>query len=171
MALGYQNPFYLKQAQKKQQISKPILTPDDEFLDDTPKKSVAWKFLNKVKDTIVTLQRAEFLKEAANFVRDYKSLAKEADESLKKIKVLEYENERLLRAIVSQDIMSIMQNHYVVDTSNLQTELERTSANTKFSKPAISITKRYSVTLFPKTQFLPKVVENNDLTKVVTSHS
>ncbi|GJX92607.1 hypothetical protein Tco_0347193, partial [Tanacetum coccineum] len=36
------------------------------------------------------------------------------------------EIERLLRAVVSQDIMSIMQSNSVVDTSNLQTELERT---------------------------------------------
>nr|GEZ65703.1 integrase, catalytic region, zinc finger, CCHC-type, peptidase aspartic, catalytic [Tanacetum cinerariifolium] len=46
-----------------------------------------------------------FVKEAAKFVRDFKSLAKEADESLDKFTVLENENEHLLRAIVSQDIM------------------------------------------------------------------
>ncbi|GJV80079.1 retrovirus-related pol polyprotein from transposon TNT 1-94 [Tanacetum coccineum] len=83
MDLGYQNPFYLKQAQQKQQ-------------------------------------------KAAKFVRDFQSLANEADESLAKHKALELEIERLLRAVVSQDIMSIVQNNFVVDTSNLQTELERT---------------------------------------------
>ncbi|GJU24752.1 retrovirus-related pol polyprotein from transposon TNT 1-94 [Tanacetum coccineum] len=36
------------------------------------------------------------------------------------------EIERLLRAVVSQDIMSIVQNPSVVDSSNLQTELDRT---------------------------------------------
>ncbi|GKD05014.1 hypothetical protein Tco_1179988 [Tanacetum coccineum] len=50
----------------------------------------------------------------------------EADESLAKHKALELENKRLLRAVVSQDIMSIVQNNSVIDTSNLQTELERT---------------------------------------------
>ncbi|GKD44639.1 hypothetical protein Tco_1269284 [Tanacetum coccineum] len=108
-----QEEVYFSNTSKKTCISKPILIPDDEFSDDTPKKSVAWKFLNEVKDTIVTLQRAvnqtdvrvihfekEFLKEAANFVRDYKSLAKEADESLEKITCLECENERLLKAVV-----------------------------------------------------------------------
>ncbi|GJY76212.1 gag-pol polyprotein [Tanacetum coccineum] len=98
---------------------------------DTPKKIVAWKFLNEVKDTTVTIQPVvkskmslnEILKETSNFVRDYKSLAKEADESLKKMKCLERENERLLRAAISQDIMSIVQAHSVIDTSNLQTEL------------------------------------------------
>ncbi|GJW89442.1 retrovirus-related pol polyprotein from transposon TNT 1-94 [Tanacetum coccineum] len=41
-------------------------------------------------------------------------------------RLLELEIERLLRAVVRQDIMSIVQSNSVVDTSNLQTELERT---------------------------------------------
>ncbi|GKD50008.1 retrovirus-related pol polyprotein from transposon TNT 1-94, partial [Tanacetum coccineum] len=246
MALGYQNPFYLKQAQQKQQslyngkvllekhdppvvydseetlqlaqesrlkmkqlnkeikpanytkinhlsgvfvsqmaksreesyftntsktatVSKSISIPNEEFSDDTT-PSVARKFLNEVKSTIVTLQRVvkhkmtleihnwsstahreihkvlkdeifpivnqvdarlqnfeiQFLKEAAKFVRDFKSLANEADESLDKQKTLEREIDRLLRAVVSQEIMSIVQNNSVVDSSNLQTELDRT---------------------------------------------
>nr|GEV25698.1 retrovirus-related Pol polyprotein from transposon TNT 1-94 [Tanacetum cinerariifolium] len=68
----------------------------------------------------------QFLKEAAKFVGDFKSLAKEADESLAKHKASELEIERLLRAVVSQDIMSVVQNNSVVDTLSLQTELERT---------------------------------------------
>nr|GEX67038.1 hypothetical protein [Tanacetum cinerariifolium]GEX69366.1 hypothetical protein [Tanacetum cinerariifolium] len=70
--------------------------------------------------------KIQFLKEAAKFVRDFKSLKKEADESLVKHKALKLEIERLLRAVVTQDIMSVVQNNSVVDTSNLQTELERT---------------------------------------------
>nr|GEX54797.1 retrovirus-related Pol polyprotein from transposon TNT 1-94 [Tanacetum cinerariifolium] len=114
------------------------------FSDDTS-PSVARKFLNEsssahqelhkiVKDEIFPivnqvddrLQNSEiqFLKEATKFVGDFKSLAKEADESLAKHKALELEIERLLRAVVSQDIMSIVQKASVVDTSNLQTELE-----------------------------------------------
>nr|GFC71169.1 hypothetical protein [Tanacetum cinerariifolium] len=68
----------------------------------------------------------QFLKEAVKFVGDFKSLAKEADESLAKYKALELEIKRLLGAVVSQDIMSVVQNNSIVDTSNLQTELERT---------------------------------------------
>nr|GEW26274.1 integrase, catalytic region, zinc finger, CCHC-type, peptidase aspartic, catalytic [Tanacetum cinerariifolium] len=68
----------------------------------------------------------QFLKEAAKFVGDFKSLANEADASLPKHKTLELEIERLLKAVVSQDILSVVQNAYVVDTSVLQTELERT---------------------------------------------
>nr|GEU59902.1 retrovirus-related Pol polyprotein from transposon TNT 1-94 [Tanacetum cinerariifolium] len=67
-----------------------------------------------------------FLKEAAKFVGDFKYIAKEADESLAKHKALELEIERLLRAVVSQDIMSVVQNNSVVETSNLHNELERT---------------------------------------------
>ncbi|GJX47466.1 hypothetical protein Tco_0272656 [Tanacetum coccineum] len=164
-----QEEVYVVNTSKTATVSKSISKPNEEFLDDTT-LSVARKFLNEVKSTIVTLQRVvkhrmtldthnwsssahqeihkilkeeifpiinqvdsrlqnfeiQFLKEAAKFVRDFKSLAKEADESLAKHKTLELEIERLLRAVVSQDIMSIVQNNSVVDTSNLQTELERT---------------------------------------------
>nr|GEZ35488.1 reverse transcriptase domain-containing protein [Tanacetum cinerariifolium] len=75
-------------------------------------------------DTRVQNFKIQFLKEAAKFVRDFKSLANEADASLAKHKALELEIERLLKAVVSQDIMIIVQNKYVADTSNLQTELE-----------------------------------------------
>nr|GFC41122.1 hypothetical protein [Tanacetum cinerariifolium] len=90
-------------------VSKSISIPNEEFSNDTT-PSVTRKFLNE---------------EAAKFVGDFKSLAKEADESLAKHKTLEFETERPLRAVVSQDIMSVVQKDSVVDTSNLQTELER----------------------------------------------
>nr|GFC79673.1 hypothetical protein [Tanacetum cinerariifolium] len=63
--------------------------------------------------------------EAAKFVGDFKSLSNEADTSLAKHKALELEIERLLKAVVSQDIMIIVQNESVVDTSDLQTEIEQ----------------------------------------------
>nr|GEW62577.1 hypothetical protein [Tanacetum cinerariifolium] len=98
MALGYQNPFYIKQAQKKQQ---------------------------SLYDGKVLLEKHD-PPEAAKFVGDFKYLAKEADESLAKHKALELEIERLLRAVVSQDIISVVQKESVVDTSDLQTKLKRT---------------------------------------------
>nr|GFA27644.1 retrovirus-related Pol polyprotein from transposon TNT 1-94 [Tanacetum cinerariifolium] len=67
----------------------------------------------------------QFLKEAAKFVGDFKSLTKESDASLAKHKILELEIERLLKAVVSQDIISVVQNASVVDTSDLQTKLEQ----------------------------------------------
>nr|GEX51430.1 hypothetical protein [Tanacetum cinerariifolium] len=159
---------------KTANVSKSISIPNEEFSDETT-PSVARKFLNEVKSTIMTLQRVvkhrmtlethnwssfthqelhkivkdeifpivnqvdarvqnfeiQFLKEAAKFDGDFKSLAKEADESLAKQNALELEIERLLKAIVSQDIMSVVQNNSVVDTSNLQTELERTKERFK----------------------------------------
>nr|GEU38786.1 hypothetical protein [Tanacetum cinerariifolium] len=63
---------------------------------------------------------------SAKFVGDFKFLTKEADDSLAKHKALELEIKRLLKVVVSQDIMSVVQKASVVDTSNLQTELERT---------------------------------------------
>nr|GFC50397.1 hypothetical protein [Tanacetum cinerariifolium] len=59
----------------------------------------------------------QFLKEASNFVGDFKSLAKEADDSLAKHNDMELDNERLLKAVASQDVMNIVQKEYVVDTS------------------------------------------------------
>nr|GFB84579.1 hypothetical protein [Tanacetum cinerariifolium] len=76
----------------------------------------------------------QFLKEAAKFVRDFKSLAKEADDSLANHKAMGLDNERLLKAVVSQDIMNIVKKESVVDTSDLQTELERVD-NTKTRRP------------------------------------
>ncbi|GKB53253.1 retrovirus-related pol polyprotein from transposon TNT 1-94 [Tanacetum coccineum] len=126
-------------------VSKTISIPNEDLSDDTT-PSVARKFLNEVKNSLVTLQRVvkqkmtlevhnwsssahkevhkiisheiapiinqvdarvqnfeiQFLKEAAKFVRDFKSLAKEADESLDK-------------------------QNFVDVPSNLQTELDRTN--------------------------------------------
>nr|GEV70599.1 retrovirus-related Pol polyprotein from transposon TNT 1-94 [Tanacetum cinerariifolium] len=100
--------LYFSNDSKTANVSKSISIPNEEFSDDTTPR-VARKFLNE---------------EAAKFVGDFKSIAKEADESLAKHKALELEIERLLRAVVSQDIMSVVQKTSVVDTSNLQTELE-----------------------------------------------
>ncbi|GJT08658.1 retrovirus-related pol polyprotein from transposon TNT 1-94 [Tanacetum coccineum] len=92
-------------------------------------KDENFPIVNQVDDRVQNFE-IQFLKEAAKFVRDFQSLRKEVDESLAKHKALELEIKRLLRAVVSQDIMSIVQNNSVVDTSNLQTELERTKEHT-----------------------------------------
>nr|GFA37270.1 hypothetical protein [Tanacetum cinerariifolium] len=129
--------LYFSNDSKMANVSKSISIPNEEFSNDTT-PSVACKFLNEVKSTIVTLQRVvkhrmtlethnwsssahqelykivkdenfpsvnqvntrvqnfeiQFLKEAAKFVGDFKSLAKEADESLAKHKALELEIEQ-----------------------------------------------------------------------------
>nr|GEY93524.1 hypothetical protein [Tanacetum cinerariifolium] len=57
--------------------------------------------------------------DSAKFVGDFKSLAKEHNDCLAKHKALELEIECLLRAVVSHDIMSVVQNNSVGETSNL----------------------------------------------------
>ncbi|GJS24801.1 integrase, catalytic region, zinc finger, CCHC-type containing protein [Tanacetum coccineum] len=135
------NTVNLKMKEANADLTTELARYKEEEKYDIPSPSVARKLLNEVKDTIVTLQRVvnsrislnentwsstQFLKEAAKFIRNFKSLAKEADESLDKITVFEEENERLLKKVVSQDTMSIVQSPLVEDTSDLQTELERT---------------------------------------------
>nr|GEY71162.1 putative ribonuclease H-like domain-containing protein [Tanacetum cinerariifolium] len=96
-------------------------------------KDEIFPIVNQVDASVQNFE-IQFLKEATKFVGDFKSLAKEDDESLAKHKALKLEIERLLRAVVSQDIMFIVQKASVVDTSNLQTELERVD-NTKTRRP------------------------------------
>nr|GEU94591.1 retrovirus-related Pol polyprotein from transposon TNT 1-94 [Tanacetum cinerariifolium] len=62
-------------------------------------KDEIFPIVNQV-DARVQNFEIQFLKETAKFVGDFKSLAKEADESLVKHKALELEIERLLRAVV-----------------------------------------------------------------------
>nr|GFA58499.1 hypothetical protein [Tanacetum cinerariifolium] len=130
MALGYQNHFYLKQAQKKQQSlydgnmlldkhDAPVVHDSEETL------QLAQESRDKMKQMNKEIKPANYTKinhlsgEAAKFVGDFKSLAKEADDSLAKHKAMELDNERLLKAVVSQDVMNIVQKEYVVDTSDL----------------------------------------------------
>nr|GEV67432.1 retrovirus-related Pol polyprotein from transposon TNT 1-94 [Tanacetum cinerariifolium] len=109
MALGYPNPSYLKKSQlKPQSLYNGNLLLEEH---DPP----------VVYDSEETLELAQETK----FVRDFKSLTKEADESLDKQKSLELKIERLLKASVSHDIISIVQNGFVDVPSDLQTELDR----------------------------------------------
>nr|GEU37032.1 hypothetical protein [Tanacetum cinerariifolium] len=138
----------------------------------------------------------QFLKEAAKFVRDFKSLAKEADESIAKQKALELEIERLLREVIERlqaqlgDLKGKSKDtSSVSDTLNpLPQKLENenvsekkdtthgTSVNTKFAKqsilgkpPSPSRPKLYAVTPLPKSTVLPKVGKTHALSKPVTT--
>nr|GEZ77763.1 hypothetical protein [Tanacetum cinerariifolium] len=95
--------LYFSNNSKTANVSKSFLIPNEDLSNDTT-PSVVRKFLNE---------------EAAKFVGDFKSLANEADTSLAKHKALELEIERLLKAVVSQDIMIIVQNKSVLDTLDL----------------------------------------------------
>nr|GEZ88783.1 Gag-Pol polyprotein [Tanacetum cinerariifolium] len=144
MVLGYQNPFYLKQAQKKQQSlydGKVLLEKHDPLVvhDSEETLQLAQESRDKMKqmnkeikpanytkinhlsgelhkivreeifpivnqvDARVQNFEIQFLKEAAKFVGEFKSLANEADASLAKHKTLELEIERLLKAVVTMD--------------------------------------------------------------------
>nr|GEY36361.1 retrotransposon protein, putative, unclassified [Tanacetum cinerariifolium] len=164
-----------------------FVAPSMDLSDDTT-PSVARKFLNEVKSSLVTLQRMvkqkmtledhnwsssahkevykiishkiapiinqvdarvqnfeiQFLQEASKFIQNFKSLTKEADESLDKQKSLELKIERLLKASVSHDIMSIVQNGFVDVPSDFQTELDRTSVTPQVDKPKLIIVTPYS---------------------------
>ncbi|GJR46457.1 retrovirus-related pol polyprotein from transposon TNT 1-94 [Tanacetum coccineum] len=64
-------------------------------------KDESFPIVNQVDARLQNFKNT-ILKEAAKFVRDFKSLAKEADESLAKHKALEFEIERLLRAVLDR---------------------------------------------------------------------
>ncbi|GKA45740.1 hypothetical protein Tco_0738536 [Tanacetum coccineum] len=190
MALGYQNPFYLKQAQRKQQSlyngkvllekhDPPVVHDSEETLQLAQESRFKMKQLNKEIKPENYTKINHLLGEAAKFVRDFKSLAKEDDDSLAKHKALELEIEHLL------------QSNYVIDTSNFQTELDGDSGsqtinnydrctivNTQFYKqsilgkpPSSSKPKLNVVTPFPKSKGLPKINETHALSKPVTSNS
>ncbi|GJU21665.1 hypothetical protein Tco_1155007 [Tanacetum coccineum] len=103
----------------------------------------------------------QFLKEAAKFVRDFKSLAKEADESLAKHKALELEIERILRGSCQVKNIFYCANPSVLIKWGTN---KGTSTNTKFAKqsilgkpPSSSRPKLYVVTHLPNSTAFPKV--------------
>nr|GEZ87665.1 hypothetical protein [Tanacetum cinerariifolium] len=124
-------------------------------------KDEIFPIVNQVDARVQNFER-QFLKEAAKFVGDFKSLAKEADDSFAKHKALELQIERLLRAVVSEDIMSVVQKASIVDTSNPQTELERT----KNSLKTVSLNNRMNMLNFRMIGI--KSVTNANLTKFDT---
>nr|GFB21125.1 hypothetical protein [Tanacetum cinerariifolium] len=136
MALGYPNSSYLKKGQLKQQSSyngnllleehdppavslvtlqrvvKQKMTLEVHNWSSSAHKEVHRIISHKIDpiinqvDARVQNFKIQFLQEAAKFVRDFKSLTKEADESLDKQKSLELEIERLLKENVSFDTVT-----------------------------------------------------------------
>nr|GEW45987.1 retrovirus-related Pol polyprotein from transposon TNT 1-94 [Tanacetum cinerariifolium] len=156
-ALGYQNPFYLKQAQQKQQSlydgkvllekhDPPVVYDSEKTLQLAQESRLKMKQLNKeIKPANFT--KINHLSEAAKFVGDFKSLAKEVDGSLVQQKALELEIERLLR---------------VVDITRGK------SANTKFVKQSI-LGKPPKVGMFRINPFKPSREEKHVPNKVRAS--
>nr|GEU95378.1 retrovirus-related Pol polyprotein from transposon TNT 1-94 [Tanacetum cinerariifolium] len=163
MALGYQNPFYLKQAQKKQQSlydgkvllenhDPPVVHNSEETLQLAQESCEKMKQLKKeikpANYTMINHLSGVFVPQTAMSREElyFSNISKTANVS-KSILIpnedfsddttpsvarkflneeLELEIEHLLKAVVSQDIMNIVQKESVVDTSDLQTKLERT---------------------------------------------
>ncbi|GJU90781.1 hypothetical protein Tco_1303204 [Tanacetum coccineum] len=148
--LSFTNTSKTKSVSKS--VSKSISIPNEEFSDDTS-PSVARKFLNEVKGTIVTLQQA--------------------DESLAKHKALEYEIERLLRTVECKNDKISYDKAY----NDMQQKIERLQAQLGDLKGKSQDTPCVSDTLDPLSKkladenFIPKVVESNALSKPVTSNS
>nr|GEV39901.1 retrovirus-related Pol polyprotein from transposon TNT 1-94 [Tanacetum cinerariifolium] len=117
-------------------------------------KDEIFHIVNQV-DARVQNFELQFLKEAAKFVGDFKSLAKEADASLAKHKALELEIERLLRVIVS---------HQKDNTCG-------TSADAKFAKQSImgNLPKVISPGMFRINPFKPSREEKHVPNKVRAS--
>nr|GEV59944.1 retrovirus-related Pol polyprotein from transposon TNT 1-94 [Tanacetum cinerariifolium] len=223
MALGYQNPFYLKQDQQKQQSlydgkvllekhDPPVVHDSEETLmtlETHNWSSFAHQELYQiVKDEIFPIVNQvdarvqnfeiQFLKEAAKFVGDFKSPAKEADESLAKHKALELEIERLLRADLNYakenahlkttyknlfDSISVTRTQTKTIIDSLQNKLHNTIYENaklraqlfdKVSDPKDTARGTSANTKFAKQSILekpPKVDETHALSKPVTSNS
>ncbi|GKF47565.1 hypothetical protein Tco_0137367, partial [Tanacetum coccineum] len=110
------------------------------------------------------------------------SLSKER-EHLKLVYKNLYDSIKQTRAKTKLQTDSLQQklNDQISENNKLRAQLQAkfsepnvnkkgTSVNTKFAKPPTSGNKVYYLTLFPKSKFIPKVVEKNDLSKIVTSH-
>ncbi|GJU83288.1 hypothetical protein Tco_1285653 [Tanacetum coccineum] len=126
--------------------------------------------IQKIEDENVSLafQVSSLVKERENIMLEYKKL---------------YDSIKQTRAKTRLQTDSLQQklNDQISENNKLRAQLKGkffesqmnhngTSVNTKLSKPSTSETKLYSVTSFPKTKVIPKVVEKNDLSKSVTSH-
>nr|GEW76712.1 hypothetical protein [Tanacetum cinerariifolium] len=107
-------------------VSKMISIPNEDLSDDTT-IIISHEIAPIIYQVDARVQNSEiqFLQEASKFVRDFKSLAEEANESLDKQKSLELKIDRLLKGSVSHDIMSIVQNGFVNALSDLRTELDQ----------------------------------------------
>ncbi|GJU95222.1 retrovirus-related pol polyprotein from transposon TNT 1-94 [Tanacetum coccineum] len=209
MALGYQNLFYLKQAQQKQQSlyngnfllekhDPPAIYDSEETMELAQKSRLKIQLLNKeIKPAnytkinhlsgVFVSQMAKSRKElylpntfkTANVSKSISIPNEEfSDDTTPNVarnflnKALELEIERLLRAVVSRDIMSIVQNNSVVDTSNLQTELDRTKE--RFENCIIKKNKLHD-TIYAnaklRAQLFDKVSEQKDTTKDTSTNT
>ncbi|GJS85002.1 retrovirus-related pol polyprotein from transposon TNT 1-94 [Tanacetum coccineum] len=126
--------------------------------------------IQKIEDENVSLafQVSSLVKEREHIKLEYKKLYDSIKQTRAKMKL-------------QTDSLQLKLNDKIYENNKLRAQLKGkfsesqtnhngTSVNTKLSKPSTSGTKLYSVTPFPKSKVIPKVVEKNDLSKSVTSH-
>nr|GEX46017.1 hypothetical protein [Tanacetum cinerariifolium] len=133
-------------------------------------KDKIFSIVNQV-DTRVQNFEIQFLKEAAKFFRDFKSLAKEPGESLAKHKTLKLEIERLLRAVENEYAKlwndwykeckecKYDKNFYDKTYNDMQQKIERLQAQLGDHKGKSKDTSSVSDTLDP----LPQKLENENV--------
>ncbi|GJX11780.1 integrase, catalytic region, zinc finger, CCHC-type containing protein [Tanacetum coccineum] len=126
-------------------------------------------------DTIGPSYDSELLFEVSSLVKEREHIKLEYKKLYDSIKQTRAQNKH------TTDSLQQKLNDQIFENAKLKAKLQAkfsepllnqngTSVNTKFAKPSTSGTKLYSMTPFPKTQFIPKVVEKNDLSKIITSH-
>ena len=101
--------------------------------------------LNNIHERVIHFEQA-FLKETTEFVKDHKSLVKEANENIENIKVLKNLNDSFFEAVMSTDIMSIiLQTYSVEDDERLRAE---TSATVSKYENALAKLEKENVSYF-----------------------
>ncbi|GJR20037.1 hypothetical protein Tco_0968564 [Tanacetum coccineum] len=189
---GYQNPFYIKQAQQKQQSlyngkvifekhDSPAFLPIPPFF--SPPLSLHYFissscFLSKLENENVELefQVRNYEKEIAHLKTTYKNL-------FDSIKVTRTQTKAIIDSLQDKLHDTIYENAklraQLFDKVSDQKDTNKgTSANTKFAKqsilgkpPSSSRPKLYVVTHLSNSTAFPKVGETNALSKPVTSNS
>ncbi|GJV95279.1 retrovirus-related pol polyprotein from transposon TNT 1-94 [Tanacetum coccineum] len=126
--------------------------------------------IQKIEDENVSLafQVSSLVKERKHIKLEYKKLYDSIKQTRAKMKLQTNSSQQKLNDQISENnkLRAQLKGKFFES----QTNHNGTSVNIKLSKPSTSGTKLYSVSSFPKSKVIPKVVEKNDLSKSVTSH-
>ncbi|GJV73714.1 retrovirus-related pol polyprotein from transposon TNT 1-94 [Tanacetum coccineum] len=122
--------------------------------------------VNELKQLLATLK--EKIKESEHIKLEYKMLYDSIKLTQAQNKLTTYSLQQKLDNQIFKNAM--LRAQLQANISEPKMNQNGTSVNTKFEKLSTSGNKLYDVAPFPKTQFIPKVVEKNNLSKIVTSH-
>ncbi|GJV23057.1 hypothetical protein Tco_1375752 [Tanacetum coccineum] len=126
--------------------------------------------IQKIDDENVSLafQVSSLVKEREHIKLEYKKLCDSMKQTWAKTKLQTDSLQQKLHDQISKN--NKLKEQLKVSFFESQLNQNGTRVNTMFDKPSTSRTKLYSVTSLPKSAFIPKVVKENDLSKIVTSH-